>query len=147
MYLKLLTSDNAHIYASMIPDAFLNRDEFLGVVCLNETDAPLGIAVVEPRVAETLNNAFSEDEKYTDTARLKQAKLKDRKVGANFSYNTFVTSMFCQSAILANYRMGKKISSNINIADSETKSLVKKIFREMCFLNGINPENLSIPSR
>ena len=49
MYLKLLTSDNAHIYASMIPDAFLKKDEFLGVVCLNEADAPLGVAVVEPR--------------------------------------------------------------------------------------------------
>lgn len=107
-----------------------------------------GIAFApEPHVAETLNNAFSEDEKYTDTVRLKQAKLKDRKVGANFSYNTFVTSMFCQSAILANYRKGKKVSSDINIADSETKSLVKKIFRELCFLNGINPENLSISTR
>ena len=106
-----------------------------------------GIAFApEPHVAETLNNMFSKDGRYVDTERLRRAKVNDKKVGANFSYNTFVTSMICQSAILANHRMGKKESSNINIADSETKSLVKKIFREMCFLNGINPENLSISS-
>ncbi|MCR5403598.1 MAG: GNAT family N-acetyltransferase [Butyrivibrio sp.] len=49
MYLKLLTGDNAFIYSSMIPDAFLRREELLGVVCLDEEDTPQGIAVVEPR--------------------------------------------------------------------------------------------------
>ncbi|MCR5403597.1 MAG: hypothetical protein K6E91_07220 [Butyrivibrio sp.] len=115
-------------------------------MCMTGIKYKDGIAFApEPHVAETLNNMFSKDGKYVETERLRRAKGNDKKVGANFSYNTFVTSMFCQSAILANYRMGKKVSSNINIADSETKSFVKKIFREMCFLNGINPENLSIP--
>ncbi len=55
-------------------------------MCVTGVKYKDGIAFApEPHVAETLNNAFSEDEKYTDTVRLKQAKLKDRKVGANFS--------------------------------------------------------------
>ena len=50
MYLKLLTNSNVFRYSQFIPEAFLNRKELLGVVCLDDKDedAPLGVAIAEP---------------------------------------------------------------------------------------------------
>ena len=55
MYLKLLTENNVLLYRDMVPEALRDKDELLGVVCLDEdVDGPLGVAVVEPQ-GQSLN--------------------------------------------------------------------------------------------
>ena len=54
MYLKLLTEQNVKEYAFVLPDALVNRPEFLGVVCLEEDGEALGTAVVLPRDEEEI---------------------------------------------------------------------------------------------
>ena len=45
--------------------------------------------------------------------------------------------MLCQSAITANYLLGRKQSVDINVADKKTLGLIKQVFRQLCFLNGM----------
>jgi hypothetical protein len=40
----------------------------------------------------------------------------------------------------ANYLMGNGSSKKINVVDEKTLAQIKDIFRQLCFLNGINPE-------
>ena len=110
-------------------------------MCVTCTKYKEGIALApEPSFIDTLNTLFLDDSMFNDNKRLNSAMANDVKVRQNFSYNTFITSMFCQSAITANYMMGKGASKDINVADKKTLSLIKKIFRQLCFLNGVNPE-------
>ncbi len=50
MYLSLLTDKNVFRYEQYIPEAFLHKEELLGVVCLDDEagDALMGVAVAEP---------------------------------------------------------------------------------------------------
>jgi hypothetical protein len=107
-------------------------------MCVTCTKYKDGIALApEPSSVETMNSLFLDDSKFNDKNRLKDASNKDDKVRSSFSFNTFVTSLFCQSAITANYMMGKRESANINVADKKTQDIIKKVFRQMCFLNGV----------
>ena len=36
-----------------------------------------------------------------------------------------------------------KLNKAINTNDPKVREATKKIFRELCFLNGINPENMA----
>lgn len=113
-------------------------------MCVTGTRYKNGIALApEPSVVDTLNTLFFDDSKFNDVKRQKDAHDKDEKVRPNFSFNTFITSMFCQSAITANYMMGKGISAKINVADKKTTGLMKKVFRQLCFLNGVDPRTMS----
>ena len=112
-------------------------------MCVTGSKYKDGIALApEPAVAETLNELFIDGSKFNDTKRLQDASNKDSKVRPNFSFNTFVTSMFCQSAIAANYLMGKSMNTAINVADEKTLGHIKKIFRQLCYLNGVDPEKM-----
>lgn len=107
-------------------------------MCVTCTKYKDGIALApEPSSVETMNSLFLDDSKFNNKNRLKDASNRDDKVRSSFSFNTFVTSMFCQSAITANYMMGKRESANINVADKKTQDIIKKVFRQMCFLNGV----------
>ncbi len=51
MRLKMITSDNSRDYNELLPDAFTEREELLGVACIDETegeDTILGTSVVFP---------------------------------------------------------------------------------------------------
>ena len=110
-------------------------------MCVTGTKYKDGIALApEPAVSDMLNTLFFDASKFNDVKRQKDAHNKDDKVRPNFSYNTFITSMFCQSAITANYMLGKSMSTKINVADAKTIGLIKKIFRQLCYLNGVDPE-------
>ena len=107
-------------------------------MCVTGTKYKDGIALApEPSTAEVLNELFYDESRFNDTKRLKEASNRDPKIRKNFSYNTFITSMFCQSAITANYLLGRKQNTDINVADKKTQAMMKKVFRQLCFLNGI----------
>ncbi len=69
-------------------------------MCVTGTKYKDGIALApEPSIAETLNELFYDDSRFNDTKRLQESKNRDDKVRKSFSYNSFITSMLCQSAI------------------------------------------------
>ena len=51
--------------------------------------------------------------------------------------------MLVQSTFIAGHRLNVKAETNINTNDQNVRDEMKKIFRELCFLNGINPENMA----
>ena len=111
-----------------------------------------GIALAgEPETANGLNDLFTDGKglfptKYTDGKRIAKINLnrsQNDKVKKAFSYNTFVTDMMIKSTFLAAHRLGKKKNAPIDPDTPEMKAETKKIFRELCFLNGVNPVNMS----
>ena len=65
------------------------------------------------------------------------------------TYHTFVTEMLCHSAILAHRRVNEervqrkeRVRTDIDINDPATLARTKQIFKELCFLNGIDPETM-----
>ena len=109
-------------------------------MCVTGVKYKDGIALApEPTIAGIMNELFLDDSRFSDKTRLDREKQRDDKIGTNFSFNSFVTSMFCQSIIIANKTIGKGASAKINIADKETLNNVKTVFRQLCFLNGIDP--------
>ena len=110
-----------------------------------------GIAIAgEPDIASLLNKHFSnEDKKSFHSAfsnRDKLEKIRDLStkevIRDQFSFNTFVIAMLAQSTFLTAYRRKMDVRANINTNDQEVREEMKKIFRELCFLNGINPETM-----
>ncbi|MBR6173551.1 MAG: hypothetical protein IKQ49_10360 [Eubacterium sp.] len=109
-----------------------------------------GIALAgEPDIASLLNSNFSNaDSKFHSTfsERKKLEKMQGMstdEIKSKYSFNTFVISMLIQSTFAAGYRLGTKLNKAINTNDPKVREATKKIFRELCFLNGINPENMA----
>ena len=108
-----------------------------------------GIAMAgEPEIASLLNKHFSNADKnfkatYSNRTKLKEIKnLSTNKVSEEYSFNSFIISMLIQSSFIAGHRLSKK-GKAIDTDDPKVKEETKKIFRELCFLNGINPENMA----
>lgn len=103
----------------------------------------------EPVVASTMNSLFSNARPgfkaaFSDRIRLMEIDpYADEKGHSQYSYNTFIAAMLVQSAFAAAKQMGKKRDGSINVAATGMLPRIKKLFRELCFLNGINPENMS----
>lgn len=94
----------------------------------------------EPVTTGMLNYFFGEEGDYSN---LKMAKAYKENVGGktdmSFSYTGLINDLFCKSAMLANFRLGKKQSDRINLKDEKTLRETRRIFRELCFLNAIDP--------
>ena len=109
-----------------------------------------GIAMAgEPDIASLLNKHFSnKDSKFKSTfsesTKLNQIKgLSKNSVSETYSFNTFVVSMLAQSIFIAGHRLGTDQKTEIDTNDPKVREETKRIFRELCFLNGINPENMA----
>ncbi len=109
-----------------------------------------GIALAgEPDIATLLNTNFSNADKKFRSAfskRKRMEKLQNMTSGgikAQFSFNTFVVAMLVQSTFVAGYRLGTELKDDIDTNDPGVREEIRKVFRELCFLNGINPENMA----
>jgi len=109
-----------------------------------------GIALAgEPDIATLLNLNFSNADKkfrstYSNRDRFEkmQGMSKD-EIKPKFSFNTFVVAMLAQSTFIAGHRFGTKPENEIDTNDPKVREEIRKIFRELCFLNGINPETMA----
>ncbi|MCR4656831.1 MAG: hypothetical protein K5770_11465 [Lachnospiraceae bacterium] len=77
------------------------------------------------------------------TGALSNAPVEKEKNKAQYSFNTFVVAMLVQSTFVAGHRLGIKPEDNIDTNDPKVREEIRKVFRELCFLNGINPENMA----
>lgn len=98
----------------------------------------------EPDTAHLLNLAFGskDDNEYVNSEQGEDYKKICNNVGPQFSYNTFIIDMFTMSMIVANKRLGKGTGDMIDIEDEKTLTETKKVFRELCLLNGLDPETM-----
>ena len=108
-----------------------------------------GIALAgEPDIATLLNYNFSNANKkfratFSDRGMLEKINnMSSDKAKEKFSFNTFVTAMLVQSTFVAGHRLGTKPNTAIDTNDPKVREETKRIFRELCFLNGINPETM-----
>ncbi len=108
-----------------------------------------GIALAgEPDIATLLNYNFSNANKkfratFSDRGMLEKInKMSSDKAKEKFSFNTFVTAMLVQSTFVAGHRLGTEPNTAIDTNDPKVRKETKRIFRELCFLNGINPETM-----
>ena len=69
--------------------------------------------------------------------------MSSDQIKEKYSFNTFVVAMLVQSTFVAGKRLKKKLTDEIDVNDPKVREEIKKIFRELCFLNGINPENMA----
>ena len=109
-----------------------------------------GIALAgEPDIATLLNLTFANADKrffstFSDRGRLKKMRnMSSDQIKEKYSFNTFVVAMLVQSTFVAGKRLKKKLTDEIDVNDPKVREEIKKIFRELCFLNGINPENMA----
>ncbi len=109
-----------------------------------------GIALAgEPEIAKLLNIHFSNaDGKFYSTFSNRNNlnkinSMSSSKAKEDFSFNTFITAMLVQSTFVAGHRLGTQLKDAINTNDPRVREEIKRIFRELCFLNGINPENMA----
>lgn len=108
-----------------------------------------GIALAgEPDIATLLNYNFSNANKkfratFSDRGMLEKINnMSSDKAKEKFSFNTFVTAMLVQSTFVAGHRLGTKPNTAIDTNDPKVREETKRVFRELCFLNGINPETM-----
>ena len=81
---------------------------------------------------------------FSDRGRLKKMQnMSSDQIKEKYSFNTFVVAMLVQSTFGAGKRLKKKLTDEIDVNDPKVREEMKKIFRELCFLNGINPENMA----
>ena len=103
----------------------------------------------EPDIATLLNKNFANEKggfeaTFSDRNRLNEIKtMSQEEVKTDFSFNTFITAMLVQSTFIAGQRLGIKLKKEIDTNDPKVREETKRIFRQLCFLNGINPENLA----
>ncbi len=93
----------------------------------------------EPEICNTMTRAMSDNEEF---CRKEGLKRKDDKMDANFSFTGYCVDLMCKSAILVNRRHGKKAGDQLDVSDKDIQAEIKSVFRELCFLNGIDPDTL-----
>lgn len=97
----------------------------------------IGLAA-EPELCGVVNRAFKDNNNYCDNMY-----FKDIDFSPTYSFTSFVVENLCKSAILASKQLGKDVKKNqIDLSDEATLRETKKIFREMCLVNGIDPISL-----
>ena len=103
----------------------------------------------EPDIATLLNKNFSNAKgdfkaRFSDRDRLSQIdRISQEQSKDTYSFNSFVTSMLVQSTFIAGQRLGTKLNKAIDTNDPKVREETKRIFRQLCFLNGLNPENMA----
>ena len=109
-----------------------------------------GIALAgEPDIASLLNANFSNADKkfkakYSIRTKLEKMQRMSRdEIRSTFSFNTFVVAMLIQSTFIVGHRMGTDLDTKINTDDPKVREETRRVFRQLCFLNGINPENMA----
>ncbi len=96
----------------------------------------------EPDTAMMLNLAYTLNNKFVNTKQEEQFKKICPGLRPQFSYNTFIIDMFTISMVVANRRLGKDVDDPLDIDDEKTLTETKKVFRELCLLNGLDPETM-----
>lgn len=109
-----------------------------------------GIAIAgEPDIASIMNEHFANVEgdfkaKYSQRTKLDQMNsMSQDQCKPQYSFNTFVSAMLVQSTFVAGKRLGIKSTKEIDTNDPKVREETRRIFRQLCFLNGINPENMA----
>ena len=94
----------------------------------------------EPDFIMVLNKRMDKsDRKYDSKAYKSQC---GSKLNNEFSYTSFVIQMLMLSGAIANKRLGRPEDAEINIEDDKTYTEIKKVFDELVFLCGIDPETM-----
>ncbi|MBO6148272.1 MAG: hypothetical protein J6O55_02905 [Lachnospiraceae bacterium] len=93
------------------------------------------MGALNDKEVQELYSLFGEKEK----AGAEKQDDKEKKL----SYTDFIMEAFCQSAFIANNRMGKKANEKVDMNDLETLVKTKEVFREMCIMYGINPASMA----